>query len=697
MRALLLFLIFWIFSSSAVAQWTRTNGPEGIGISCLVSVDGTIYAGTEVNGLYASTDDGLNWIPLNSGIETQEVTSVVRKPGYLFVGTFGSGVYRSTDNGLTWLAPSNGGNFAITAIVVKDSFLFAGSIEEGVYRSSDNGQTWVEKLPAFGMGPMCLSGSTIFASLSNYTYRSTDNGETWSNVSALEGASIFSYYCQDSLIIAGGRNKIYKSTDYGNSFLSIDLGFPFGIVNIYSIAAIGSSLFMATSYDGVYKSEDGGLTWSAANTGMGPKDARALAVSESSTLIAGTHYVGVYRSTDLGSSWNKSMAGFLAGSNILSMLVDGSSVFAGTRDGVYRTVDNGNNWVKLAETNDTTSYSDVWAMCKSEETVYASMQLYFDVALYKSTDNGTNWIRCKGAGLPPNLSFMKGLVSSGGNIVAGTDEGIYYSVNGGDNWLQTNILNINVPSLAASGAFVYAALTSGIYRSTDNGVNWSVVLPSTVDYIEVAALDNYAFAGSFFEGARYSTNFGSNWFASGGFPPGTSIFALQPIGDGVVLAGTDLGPKWVYASFNNGASFSPYSQGLGERASVETFAVNDSFMFAGTDQNGVWRRLRPGIVSVEAPADIPHTFYLCQNFPNPFNPSTTIRLRLSRDERINLTIFNLTGEVVRVLADGFQSAGEKSVVWNGIDNFGNIVGSGVYIYRLKVGKEVQSKKMIFVK
>jgi lipid-binding SYLF domain-containing protein len=109
---------------------------------------------------------------------------VVSQPGYLFAGTFGGGVYRSTDGGQTWMAPLTGGNLAITAMVVNDPYIFAGSIEEGVYRSSDNGATWIQKLSVFGIGPMCISGNTIFASTSNYTYGSTDNGETWFNVSA---------------------------------------------------------------------------------------------------------------------------------------------------------------------------------------------------------------------------------------------------------------------------------------------------------------------------------------------------------------------------------------------------------------------------------------------------------------------------------------------------------------------------------
>jgi photosystem II stability/assembly factor-like uncharacterized protein len=693
-RTVIFFLFSVLVSSSTSAQWTRTNGPEGVAISSLANIDGTIYAGTEVNGVYISTDDGVSWIARNSGIENYGISSIINFQGFIFAGTSGGGVYRSSDGGITWTAPSIGNSLFITSLVANDPYIFAGAGSLGVYRSSDNGVTWEQKLNVFGVGAMCKSGNKIFASSSNYTDYTTDNGETWINVQPLEGAIIFSYYCLGDTIFAGGQTKIYRSTDNGNTFTTITLNLGFSIVNISAITSVGPILYAATSYDGVYKSTDFGSNWTPANGGMGSKDVRALTVTNTTTLIAGTHYVAMYRSTDLGQSWTKSVTGFPAGASILCLLESDSSIYAGTRDGVFRTDDNGDNWVKMGGTNDTTMYSDIWAMCEHDGVIYASMQLYFDATIYKSTDKGTTWIRCSKTGLPAGLSFIKGLEGSGNNLVAGTDEGIYYSPDGGDNWYPTNIQNINVPNLAASGNYVYAAVPSGagVYRSSDNGVNWTVSLQSTVDYVEVAAIDNYAFAGAFFGGARYSSNYGSTWFQSGGFPTDASVFALGTVSDGMILAGTDLSPNWIYASFNNGGFFAPYSDGLFENASVEAFAVNETYMFAGTDYNGVWRRLRPGVVNTDNQKNAPQEFLLAQNYPNPFNPTTTIQYSIPISGNVKLGVYNSLGEEIATLVNDFKIAGNYEITFDA----GNLT-SGIYIYRLQATDFIETKKMILLK
>ncbi len=93
---------------------------------------------------------------------------------------------------------------------------------------------------------------------------------------------------------------------------------------------------------------------------------------------------------------------------------------------------------------------------------------------------------------------------------------------------------------------------------------------------------------------------------------------------------------------------------------------------------------------------VPERFVLNQNYPNPFNPETIINYELPQNAQVDLTIFNLLGQKVRVLVNTDLPAGAHSARWNGTDVDGNKVTSGVYIYRLKSGDFVETKKMIFL-
>jgi hypothetical protein len=106
------------------------------------------------------------------------------------------------------------------------------------------------------------------------------------------------------------------------------------------------------------------------------------------------------------------------------------------------------------------------------------------------------------------------------------------------------------------------------------------------------------------------------------------------------------------------------------------------------------------LTAIEIPvADlIPAKFTLEQNYPNPFNPETNISFSLSSRENVTLTIFNSVGEKIKTLIDNaYYSAGRNTVSWNGTNDAGGSVASGVYIYQLKVGYLKQMKRMMFIK
>lgn len=94
---------------------------------------------------------------------------------------------------------------------------------------------------------------------------------------------------------------------------------------------------------------------------------------------------------------------------------------------------------------------------------------------------------------------------------------------------------------------------------------------------------------------------------------------------------------------------------------------------------------------------VPLEFTLEQNYPNPFNPETTIRYQLKEISRVKLEIFNVLGQKVRTLVDGQVDTGSHSIVWDGRNDIGVSIASGVYIYRIKAGNFVKSRKMVLVR
>ncbi len=94
---------------------------------------------------------------------------------------------------------------------------------------------------------------------------------------------------------------------------------------------------------------------------------------------------------------------------------------------------------------------------------------------------------------------------------------------------------------------------------------------------------------------------------------------------------------------------------------------------------------------------LPVEFHLTQNYPNPFNPQTTIQYTLPKTGKVRLEVYNMLGQVVRTLVDDVQKTGTHEVVWDGLDQTGAKVTSGVYLYRLESLDRVAIRKLILVK
>ena len=111
--------------------------------------------------------------------------------------------------------------------------------------------------------------------------------------------------------------------------------------------------------------------------------------------------------------------------------------------------------------------------------------------------------------------------------------------------------------------------------------------------------------------------------------------------------------------------------------------------------------LEPGVDQVfvrqQVSRAVPQVYTLQQNFPNPFNPGTTILYSLPQAGPVSLKVYDMAGQVVRQLVDQHQNAGSHQVLWDGLDASGAPTANGVYIYELRAGEYRALRKMLLIK
>ena len=94
---------------------------------------------------------------------------------------------------------------------------------------------------------------------------------------------------------------------------------------------------------------------------------------------------------------------------------------------------------------------------------------------------------------------------------------------------------------------------------------------------------------------------------------------------------------------------------------------------------------------------IPVSFAVSQNYPNPFNPSTLINYSLPKSSLVTIKIYNILGQEIKTLINSEHQPGYYSIQWNGDNNYGHSVASGIYIYRVTAGQYAKSMKMMLLK
>jgi photosystem II stability/assembly factor-like uncharacterized protein len=406
------------------------------------------------------------------------------------------------------------------------------------------------------------------------------------------------------------------------------------------------------------------------------------------TGFAGSRESGIYMSTDAGNVWSQINHGLTSAViNAISIQPNGD-IFAGIEGGVFCSTDDGLIWEQTGQTLDTLSILSI--STGSDNEILAGT----NDGLYYSADAGRQW---EFAGLI-GKRITAVIATTGGEIVAGTNDstGVWSSGDGGKSWSLRSLNSGTVSSLAVDPnnyGYVYAANLKGVYRSTDNGSNWNRVLTLSNPYppnLQVSLATNrsgYLFASGPF-GVYRSTDHGSSWNLIAldsvwvsSLCTNSSNYVFAAVGNSIYES-TDNGNTWnqLDAGLPNGTIFYPTILSLA--------ASSDGYILTGTYGNGLFRT----VTSTNGVPAVPLVSSLFQNFPNPFNPVTTIRYDITQKSFVNIAVYDVLGRKVVTLVNGEKQPGSYQVDFNARG-----LSSGVYFYRLVAGNFVQTKKLMLVK
>jgi photosystem II stability/assembly factor-like uncharacterized protein len=311
-------------------------------------------------------------------------------------------------------------------------------------------------------------------------------------------------------------------------------------------------------------------------------------------------------------------------------------------------------------------------------------------AFHKTTNGGTNWSPVTGvsvSGTIYSLVFLDSLTGLLGGVTP-----LFKTTNGGTNW---NIIALNVFAYDLSFVNTYTGFSASgnkVFKTTNSGDNWSNVYTGVVMdlFLGTHFLNaNYGFVVGDYSKVLKTTDGGTSWNTITAGDLNHDILMFDE--NHGYLVGT---PGAIRMTTNGGASwtvdYANYPAAL-----FRIYSPNPTIAFVCGSQGLLLKKdIATGIHGRQF---LPKEFDVSQNFPNPFNPITTINYQIPKSSNVELSIYNINGQKVRALVNSWMESGKHNVSWDGKNDKGVKVTSGVYFYYFDAGEFSEVRKMILVK
>ena len=627
--SLIIFILLLISIRQITAQniWEASAGPQGGDIRAFEYVASHLYTATG-GGVYRSADNGETWSILNEGLNGYNVSDLQAADGTLFAGlltipnwNYAGGVYRWDSSTNNWINLSMPNQYVKSLGVVTSNDLYAATWTAGVFRTTDGGSSWnqiADTLNNVYVNSIAINPNTgdIFVGTNgNYLYTAGPAGGSWiirDASSGLTSAYINDIIHNGSNVFAGTSNGVFRSNDNGVTWTAVNTGLSGGV----STLAFTSSgdILAGTYFAGIFISSDNGNSWSPLNNNLPPFRITALFATPTN-YFSSLGYFGVFRSPAVGNNWELKNTG-LRNSNINSLDVNanGDLFAASSGDYVWRSADNGNSWEKIDNGLVTNSFNRILVTSNGDLFAAATLSTGTE-SIYRSVDNGNSWSVASN-GITSRIMYSLEQNPNGDLYAGGMQGKIFRSSDNGNSWteLTTGISgSYNVVSLAAnSQSHIFAAVPfGGVYRTTNNGSTWEQINSGLTDtYVHSLFIDgnDHIYAGANVGYLFYSTDNGDNWIDRSISPAGQGglVYDILASDSGEVHAATLFG---VYVSDDYGQNWYSANSGL-DMINVRDLVVNSQgYLMAATYGAGVFRSIyTPGaLIGVATNLGLPIT------------------------------------------------------------------------------------------
>ncbi|MDI6766738.1 MAG: hypothetical protein QME52_07955, partial [Bacteroidota bacterium] len=439
--------------------------------------------------LYAGNSDGVwkysggSWSPVTGGVLVTNVNSLAFNVSgtHLYAGTNGDGVFEYASSSWTDLSTPNLTNKQIVEIAVHPT---SGKLYVGTYIGpffSYDGIDWtrITALPSGGkkLSPIAinsLTGKIFAATHPSQVFRSDDDGGSWSLVTnGLPSASFMLLATYGASTVYIGSPGVYRSMNDGDNWSSFNDGLVATDVSALAIHSAASGRLLAGMYgEGTAYSDDNGVSWTVDNTGLTNTWVTTAAYTSSGRAFVGTEGSGIFYSD--GGTWSSFSTTLPEGAEIVYALAvprEGSfsgKILAGTAAGLIVS----------------STYSEIWNMLGVGTDIegvevraitlnaYGHLFVSANGELFRSTNHGIDW---SGLEFPPGLTEYSPLLAlSNGNLLAGSQDVLWRSIDNGSNWNEQLVTSGEVTSLAeGQDGYVFAGTIDGqVWVSQDFGTTW---------------------------------------------------------------------------------------------------------------------------------------------------------------------------------------------------------------------------------